>query len=1615
MGKILKNNLWNPCPPKHWRRRVWLVLFIGLITTFNYGGCGGGGGSSGSSTPPVQSTPSVTTKTATDITQTTATLNGTINPNGVSTNVYFEYGRSIGYSSSTAPQNTGSGGTTPVTVIANITGLLPNTPYNFRIRATTVAGIAFNGANQTFTTTGLPPTCITNPSTNVTYNSAKLNGTVNPNGVATTVYFNYGLTTSYGNTTTPQPIGSETTNVPVNADISGLLSSTQYNFRIVGTNSNGTTYGNNLTFTTGAPYGSAPTVTTNPATNVTYNSVTLNGTVIPNGVTTNAYFNYGLTTSYGNTTTPQPIGSGISSVVVLAALSGLSSNMPYNFRVVGASSAGTTNGNNLTFTTAPPPPTCTTNAATNVTYNSARLNGTVNPNGYSTTAYFQYGITTSYSYGNTTTSQAIGSGTSNVNVTADITLLSGSTLYNFSVVGTNSFGTTYGNNLTFTTAAPPPPTCTTNPATNITSTSTTLNGTVIPNGSSTNAYFQWGTTASYGNTTTSQSIGSGTINVNVTADTSGLSASTQYNFRVVATNAGGTTNGLNQAFTTSAPPPPTCTTNAATNVTYNSATLNGTVNPNGLNVTSCYFQYGTTQSYGSQQNVTTLPGSGTNPISVTANVSSLSPTTTYNFRVVGTNSSGTTNGNNLTFTTGNLPGSPPSCGTNTATNVTYNSATLNGTVNPNGLATTAYFQWGLTTSYGSSTSSQTIGSGTININVTATLNGLSANTLYNFSVVATNSVGITYGTNQTFTTSAQPVAPTVTTNPAINVTSNSVTLNGTVNPNGATTTAYFQWGLTASYGSSTTSQSIGSGTSNVNITANISGLSANTLYNFRLVATNSAGITNGANQTFTTTTSGSTAVDDYCWVANFSSNNVTRIQKSTSITTTITVGNYPIGVAVDEVYCWVANYNSNNVSRIQKSDLSTTNIAVGNRPAGVAVDETYCWVANNGSNNVTRILKSNTAITDTITVGSSPSEVAVDGTYVWVANISSNNVTRIQKSDLSTITIAVGTGPYVVAVDETYCWVANYNDNTVTRIQKSTSITTTIAVGTGPEGVEVDETYCWVANSNSANVTRIQKSDLSTTTIAVGTTPWGVAVDATYCWVANYGDDTVTRITKSTSATTTIAVGTRPYSFGDMTGYAYDNYSRTTVSPPLPFLQEAYAKASNTGASDYFGNSVAISGDTMVVGANNESSNATGINGNQSDNSATNSGAAYVFIRSGTTWTQQAYIKASNTGASDYFGNSVAISGDTLVVGAYGESSNATGINGNQSDNSAINSGAVYVFTRSGTTWSQQAYIKASNTGAGDLFGWNVAISGDTMVVGANQEDSNATGINGIQTDNTVTDSGAAYVFVRSAGVWSQQAYIKASNTGINDSFSSSVAISGDTFVVGAYGESSNATGINGDQTNNSASQSGAAYVFTRSGTTWSQQAYIKASNTGAGDLFGGNVAISGDTIVVGAIWEASGTTGINSTPDDGVPDTGAAYVFTRSGTTWSQQAYIKASNTGPGDWFGNSVAISGDTLVVGALFERSNATGINGDQADNSATDSGAVYVFTRSGTTWSQQAYIKASNTGANDFFGNGVAISGGTIVVGANQEDSNATGINGNQADNSAANSGAVYVFR
>jgi hypothetical protein len=487
--------------------------------------------------------------------------------------------------------------------------------------------------------------------------------------------------------------------------------------------------------------------------------------------------------------------------------------------------------------------------------------------------------------------------------------------------------------------------------------------------------------------------------------------------------------------------------------------------------------------------------------------------------------------------------------------------------------------------------------------------------------------------------------------------------------------------------------------------------------------------------------------------------------------------------------------------------------------------------------------------------------------------------------------------------------------------------------------------------------------------------------------------------------------------------------------------QLAYLKASNTEAGDHFGcggvvqghtgQGIAVSGDgnTVAVGAPHEGG---------ADNSVFDSGAVYVFVREAAGWRQQAYLRASNPQMSAQFGHAVALSADgsTMAVSAVWESSKATGINGNQKDESIPQAGAVYVFTRRGMSWTQQAYIKASNTGEagtadtfgeGDQFGFSLALNadGNTLAVSALTEDGGAGGINGNQADNAAQSAGAVYVFTRSANTWTQQAYVKPSTIDAGDLFGIAVSLSADghTLAVGSFDEDGSSRTINGAH-DNRAGGSGAAYVFTRTGAAWSQQAYIKPSNGESQDAFAVHLALSGDgqTLLVGSLDEDCAATGVNAGACDSDwrddLSMGAAYVFARTGTSWSQQAFLKASNTGFNDWFGARVALSGDgnTAAIAAPFEDAAGRGIDGRQDNNNATEAGAIYLFARTGSSWRQQAYIKGSNTEAFDELGSSVALdrSGTTLVATARGEDSGAKGVNGNQADNSADEAGAAYVF-
>jgi hypothetical protein len=342
--------------------------------------------------------------------------------------------------------------------------------------------------------------------------------------------------------------------------------------------------------------------------------------------------------------------------------------------------------------------------------------------------------------------------------------------------------------------------------------------------------------------------------------------------------------------------------------------------------------------------------------------------------------------------------------------------------------------------------------------------------------------------------------------------------------------------------------------------------------------------------------------------------------------------------------------------------------------------------------------------------------------------------------------------------------------------------------------------------------------------------------------------------------------------------------------------QLAVLKGSDTVSSDEFGVSVAVSGTTAVVGTAGTAY----------------AGRAYVFTKTGSGWQQTAELDGSDTVAQDGFGSSVAVSGTTLAVGA-GEH--------------AKSAGRAYLFTKTALGWTQVAELKGSDTVAPNEFGWSVAISGTTAVVGA---------------IGHAKYAGRAYVFAKSATGWTEVAELKGSDTVSKDAFGTSVAISGTTVIVGAEGHAHGA---------------GAAYVFAKSATGWTEVAELKGSDTVAGDDLGASVAISGTTAVVGAYGHAG--------------DAGRAYVFTETASGWTQVAELKGSDTTAHDYFGISTAISSRTAVVGAC-----------DHDDNA----GRAYLFTKTASGWQEKAELKGSKTVAENLFGISGSVSGTTAVVGA-----------------------------
>jgi hypothetical protein len=457
----------------------------------------------------------------------------------------------------------------------------------------------------------------------------------------------------------------------------------------------------------------------------------------------------------------------------------------------------------------------------------------------------------------------------------------------------------------------------------------------------------------------------------------------------------------------------------------------------------------------------------------------------------------------------------------------------------------------------------------------------------------------------------------------------------------------------------------------------------------------------------------------------------------------------------------------------------------------------------------------------------------------------------------------------------------------------------------------------------------------------------------------------------------------------------------TVAAINYTWTQEAYVRESTlTNFGQFGGVGISISGDTMVA--------------------SSGSGRVEVFRLTSGVWALEQTLVSPNglaTGASDGFGTgsnarTIAINGDIIIIGAPDEDSADTGVVNaafGSADNSQTSAGAAYIFERTGTVWTQTAFLKAPfNPVSFMYFGSSVAVYGSTVVVGAQSESSNSQAIiNGTTAvnDSSLPGSGAVYVFRKTAGTWAQEAFIKVPDNDGTDYFGYSVAIYGDTIVAGAYAEDScNSAVVNAavGSTDDSCSLKGAAYVFKRTGTTWAQEAFLKPNNTGG--EFGRSVAIYGDTIAVSASSESSmSTTVLNdgtSAVDTSGNQIGAVYVFNRSGSTWAQQSYLKPSKAEASHmWFGYNIAMYNDTIAVSSIMDDScSQTIVNGSTpaTDTGCTNAGSVFVYARSGSNWSHKAYLKAVNAINAAFrFGNTLDVSLNRIVVGTLGDSNSAAG--------------------
>lgn len=757
---------------------------------------------------------------ATNVSLYAADLNALVNNIEEHVDLFFEYGVTPAFGSRIAATPFIINDTNLYNITCSIHSLLPNAVYFFRLIGDADSG-TFYGYTKNFTT-GILPTVQTGGASSITSYTARLNGTVIPNGLPATLKFQYGLTNSYGTEVLSVP-----DSIPGSGGlssyciISGLTPSATYHYRMKATNINGTGYGVDKIFTTG----NSPAVTTLPASSVTNGSANLNAVVVANDNQTAIKFEWGYTTVYGHDAIANPDSAfGTLNTYASFYLDSLNPDTTYHYRAKAITNGNIVFGNDETFYTLGLP-IVTTLPASSITVNSAQLNAIVIANNNQTAIKFEWGLTNAY--GNEVAANPdSASGALSTNASFMLSGLNPNITYHFRVKALVPGNTIYGNDVSFFTASMP--TLSTLPASSVTYNSAQLNATVNANNSPAAIKFEWGTTTAYGNEVTAiPDSASGSSVTTATYLFSGLYPNTSYHIRVKAITSGYTVYGNDEAFTTLQTP--IVMTLPASSISLYSAQINAVVNANN-NPVAIKFDWGLTTSYGNE--AIPFPDSAFGSVNTNAAfvISGLNPGTIYHYRVKAITSGNTLYSNDLSFFTAGIP----TLTTLPASLISLNSAQLNANVNANNTPAAITFEWGLTPFYGNEVNAVPDSAyGTGNSSSTYSLSGLIQNTTYHYRVKAMYSSGTVYGNDMVFLT--RNVLPDALTQMASQITLNSAKLNAIVNPHENATTIKFDYGLSSSYGSEINAYpASSSGSSDLNVYADLSNLSSNTLYHFRI-------------------------------------------------------------------------------------------------------------------------------------------------------------------------------------------------------------------------------------------------------------------------------------------------------------------------------------------------------------------------------------------------------------------------------------------------------------------------------------------------------------------------------------------------------------------------------------------------------------------------------------------------------------------------------------------------------------------------------------------------------------------------------------------------------------